>query len=112
VRIVRNSGSTSGKYINVDAVLVTGALTTNTLVQQTDSRVVWTPYYSAWTTGTTSYASGGDYKYINKAGSVTINFTGVSLSILAKKAPSYGIAKITLDGTKVYSVNLYRSTTA
>jgi hypothetical protein len=71
----------------------------------------WPP---AWTlgTGSTTYYSGGSYRRINKAGSVTINFTGVSLSIIAKKAPTYGIANVSLDGKAPVPVNLYRLTTA
>jgi hypothetical protein len=64
--------------------------------------------------GSSSYLSGGNYRYINKTGSVTIKFTGVSLDILSKKAASYGIVRVTLDNdpAKVFLVSLYRSPTA
>ena len=113
VKIVRNKDTLAGKYVNIDAVLVAGNLTANSRVEQTSSLLVWTPSYATWTTGTSSYLSGGSYKYINKTGSVTIKFTGLSLDIVCKKAASYGIAKVTLDNdpTKTFLVNLYRSPT-
>ncbi len=111
VKISRSTDNLSGKYIDIDAVLVAGTPTPKSRVEQTDSHLVWAPGLSAWTLGTasTTYFSGGSYRYTNEAGSVTIDFTGVSLDIIAKKAPSYGIAKVTLDGTKTLSVNLYSS---
>jgi IPT/TIG domain len=112
VKIQRSTLSATGKYINLDAAVVYGTLTAKTLLQQTDSHLVWTPDYTTWTNGTSSYLSGGSYRYINKAGSVTINFTGVSLELLCKKASSYGIASVSLDGGTAVPVNLYRSTTA
>lgn len=114
VKVVRSSESAAGKYINIDAVEVAGTLVANTRVEQTSARLVWSPGPSTWTlgTGSTAYYSGGSYRYINKTGSVTINFTGVSLGIIAKKASSYGIARVSLDGEPPVSVNLYRSTTA
>ena len=41
----------------------------------------------------------------------TLNFTGTSLSLIAKKAAGYGKVKITLDGTTTFTVDLYSSTT-
>ena len=111
VKIVRNSGSAGGKFINVDRVDVLGSLVPNARLEQSNTKLLWTPDYATWTTGTTTSASGGTYKYINKAGSVTINFTGVSLSVVAKKALNYGIARVTLDGV-AYSVDLYGLTPA
>jgi len=81
-------------------------------VEQTASQLVWSPNLSAWTSGSSSYLSGGSYRSINKTGSVTINFTGVSLALMAKKAVSYGIASVSIDGKPPASVSLYRSTTA
>ena len=114
VKILRSTDNLSGKYIDIDAVVVVGTPTPKSRVQQTDSHLVWAPGLSAWTLGTasTTYYSGGSYRYTNSTGSVTINFTGVSLDIIAKKAPSYGIARVTLDGTKTLLVNLYGSVAA
>ncbi len=68
---------------------------------------------SSWKTGTTTSASAGTYKNSNVAGAtVTIDFTGVSLSLIAKKAPNYGKMRVTVDGTATYTVDLYSSTTA
>ncbi len=112
VKIQRSALSAVGKYLNIDAALIYGTLTAKTLLQQTDSHLLWTPDFATWTTGTSSYLSGSSYKYINKTGSVTIKFTGVSLDILAKKAASYGIMNVTLDSGTAVPVSLYRSTTA
>ena len=38
---------------------------------------------------------------------MTIHFTGIDLAWIAKKGPDYGEAKVTVDGTKTYTVNLY-----
>ncbi len=112
VRIVRQKDSGAGRYINVDRVDVAGTLVANTRVEQTASQLVWSPSLSAWTSGSSSYLSGGSYRSINKTGSVTINFTGMSLALMAKKAVSYGIASVSIDGKPPASVSLYRSTTA
>jgi hypothetical protein len=108
---VRITGAGLGKYVNVDAVDVVGTLVGTRRVEQTDSHLIWTPSYATWTTGSSSSYSGGSIKYINKAGSVTVNFTGVSLNLVAKKSTSYGVAKITLDGTTVFTVSEYNATT-
>ncbi len=112
VKIVRHKDSGVGKYINVDRVDVAGSLVASTRVEQTASTLIWDPSLSAWTLGSSSYLSGGSYRSINKTGSVTINFTGVSLSIIAKKAASYGNASVSIDGKPPAAVSLYRSTTA
>ena len=94
---------------------VTGWLLTNARKEQTDPLLVWTPSAADWTLRHRLH-----HLLLRRLlplhqqdrNRVTINFTGVSLTLVAKKAPSFGIAKITFDGTKVYSVNLYRSTSA
>ena len=71
----------------------------------------WNPAFTSWTTGTTTSASGGTYKYINTAGAyVTFNFTGVGFKLIAKTAPSYGNLTVTIDGV-AKTVSLYSSAT-
>jgi hypothetical protein len=112
LKVVRNSGSATGKFITMDAVEVAGSLVPTTRVEETDTHLVWAPSSSAWTSSATTSASGGSYRYTNTSGAaVTINFTGVSLNIIATIAPSYGNATITLDGVSK-TVSLYSSTTA
>jgi hypothetical protein len=103
----KNPAST-GTNISVDAFDVAGSLVSSVRTEQTSTKLT---YAGTWTTGTSSYYSGSSFKYINKTGSVTINFTGVSLSLVAKKAANYGIAKVTLDGTKTFNVDFYSATT-
>ena len=111
VKILRNSTGASGRYITIDAVDVAGNLVPAVRKEQTEPLLVWTPSLSAWTLGTSISYSGGSYRYSNTSGaSVTINFTGVSLEIIAKTAPSYGNATITIDGVSK-AVSFYSSTT-
>jgi hypothetical protein len=114
VKIQRSPASASGRYLNLDAAVIYGTVTPNTRKEQTDGHLLWSPSLASWTlgTGSTTYYSGGSYRYINKTGSITINFTGISLNIISKKAASYGIASVSIDGGPPKSVNLYRSTTA
>ncbi len=114
VKIQRSPASVSTRYLNLDAAVIYGTVVANTRKEQTDSHLLWSPSLSDWTQGTnsTTYYSGGSYRFINKTGSVTINFTGISLNIIAKKTWSYGIASVSIDGGPPRSVNLYRSTTA
>jgi SpoIID/LytB domain protein len=109
VKLQNHLGST--QYVPIDAVDVAGSLVASKRFEQTDTHLVWTPSYATWTTGSSTSYSGGSIKYINKTGSVTINFTGVSLKVIAKKSTAYGEAKITLDGTTVFTISLYNSTT-
>jgi peptidoglycan hydrolase-like protein with peptidoglycan-binding domain len=55
--------------------------------------------------------SGGGGQYSNAVGtSVTINFTGTYLRWVGTKAPNHGIAKVTVDGTTTFDVDLYNPT--
>ena len=70
-------------------------------------------YSGTWNTTSSTSASGGSFKYAGASGaSVTIHFTGIDLAWIAKKGPAYGEAKITVDGAKTYTVNLYRASAA
>jgi hypothetical protein len=100
-----------GTNVTVDGVDVAGSLTAATRFEQIDGHLVWAPSYSAWTTGSLTSYSGGSLKYINSTGSVTVNFTGVRLTLIVKRSTAYGYAKVTLDGTTVYNVNLYNAST-
>jgi peptidoglycan hydrolase-like protein with peptidoglycan-binding domain len=78
------------------------------MAEQTTTSLVWT---GTWTLGSNTSYSGGSLRYINQAGSVTASFTGTYLAWIAKTSPAYGIAKVTLDGLRTYTVDLYSSTT-
>ena len=68
-------------------------------------------YKGAWKTTIDDDASGHSFKFANSSGcSVTISFVGTHLTLLAKKSPKYGKAKITLDGKVLGTVDLYSST--
>jgi SpoIID/LytB domain protein len=75
--------------------------------QQADSNLVYT---GTWTAKSASSASGGSHRYANSAGSCTVSFYGTYLAWLAKKGPTYGKAKLTLDGVDEGMVDLYNGT--
>jgi uncharacterized protein YkwD len=80
-----------------------------TRYQQSSSLLAYT---GTWSNSSTSYASGGSFRYINQSGaSVTISFKGTSLAWIAKKSSVYGKAKVTVDGGTPVTVDLYSSTT-
>jgi hypothetical protein len=81
---------------------------TTTRTEQTSGTFTWT---GSWTLGSISSASGGSLKLMNSAGSVTIPFTGTYLAWISAKAATYGVAKVTVDGTRTYTVNLFSATT-
>ena len=93
----------TGTNINVDAIQVTGVLTGR--YQQSDAKF---SYGGTWNTASNRSASGGSFRYAGNSGaSVMIHFTGIDLAWIAKTGPAYGQAKVTVDGTKTYVVNLY-----
>jgi N-acetylmuramoyl-L-alanine amidase len=95
--------------VNIDAVNVAGTLVSTTHVEQTSTLML---YAGSWTLSRVTSASGGSFRYANTPGSsVTINFTGLRLNLIAKEAANYGIAKITLDGTTTFNVDLYSAST-
>ena len=75
-----------------------------TRYQQTDTHLA---YVGAWTTSTTTSATGGDFKFCNATGSVTVSFTGTYLAWIAKQSPAYGIARVTVDDGTPVTVDLY-----
>jgi N-acetylmuramoyl-L-alanine amidase len=69
-------------------------------------------YSGAWTVGSEASASGGTFRYADTSGaSVTATFTGTHLAWIAKKSPSYGKAKVTVDGGAPAVVDLYSAAT-
>lgn len=110
VRISWNPASSVGKYITVDAVEVVGTLVSSGRIEQADSRL---HYAGTWTLGSSTSYSGGSHRYANASGAtVTAEFEGAYFAWIAKKGSNYGIAKVTLDDTKTYTVDLYSSSTA
>jgi hypothetical protein len=108
VTIWRDPSSAQGKFISVDAFDVAGSLVGPSQVEQTDQHLGWT---GDWSKVSNSSYSGGTAWYTNSAGaSVTIEFDGTGLTLLGKKAPTYGIARVTLDGDSPVLVDLYNPT--
>lgn len=108
----KNVASTN-TYIGTDAFEIAGTVSTVvdspaasvTRYQQTDSRLA---YAGTWYPVSTASASGGSFKYGNSSGvSVTLKFTGTSLTWIAKKSSAYGKAKVTLDNLASTTVDLY-----
>ena len=100
VKIVRSTASASGKYLTLDAVDITGTIAAPPVrYQQTDSRIVYTP---AWSVFSTASASGGSYDRSLASGAVaTITFTGTRLDWIATKGTTTGYADVWVDGVKV-----------
>jgi hypothetical protein len=108
VRIVRSSGSASGKYLTIDAVDVAGSLLKVQRVEQSSSLVAWS---GSWSSRSSSSYSGGSDKYSNAAGrAVEVDFTGTKIVWIGRKASTYGLARVTLDGTKAFDVDCYNAT--
>lgn len=108
VRIVRRAGNTTGKYVTIDAVDVDGTLLKSSSMEQSDSRLA---YSGTWTTTSSTVYSAGAHRYAGSAGaSVTASFSGRYLAWVARKSPGYGIAKVTVDGTETFEVDLYSPT--
>ena len=112
VKILRDASSPSGRYVTIDAVEVAGTLGSTRIEDNASpTPFTWNPVSTSWTTGTTTSASGGTYKYINISGAyLSFKFTGVGFNIIAKTAPSYGNLTVTIDGVS-QTVSLYSSAT-
>jgi N-acetylmuramoyl-L-alanine amidase len=77
--------------------------------EETAPSLVWT---GAWTVSSMASASGGSFSYANASGaSATIPFTGTRLAWIASTGPVYGLATITVDGVRTYTVDLYSAGT-
>ncbi len=109
VKISWKSGNAAGKYISLDAVDVAGTLTASGRVQQTDSRLLYTGVWSAFST---TSASGGSYARASTAGAmVSISFNGQKLDWIATKGTTLGKAKVSLDGGAAVTIDLASATT-
>jgi len=88
----------------------TSTSTTSTIVtpsryEQTEPGLVYT---GAWSTTTDGSASGSSFGFANSSGaSVSVTFEGTYLAWIAKKAPVYGKAEVTLDGRSLGTIDLY-----
>ncbi len=104
--------SSSGVSISLDALDIDGFMTPAPALvryQQDDPAL---DYLGTWPTASTWSASGGSYKTCNEiGGQVTVEFTGSYLGWLAKTAPWYGQAKVSLYDGAVDPANLVSSTT-
>jgi subtilisin family serine protease len=98
--------------VNVDYVELAGRLVTTTRVEE-NSPLLAPGYAGAWLPSSNPSYSGGNLRYANTLGSsLTVNFTGFSLSLISKRAATYGKMTITLDGDTAHaaSVDLYSAT--
>lgn len=103
------NASAGDANVSVDAFDVAGTLASSTPYDQTNAAFSWT---GTWKPVTNTACYGGSFKFANTPGAVaTIHFSGVSLTLVAKMSPVYGKARITLDGTRAFTVNLYNATT-
>ena len=118
VKITWYPSNVAGKYINVDAFDVAGALLmpvptvagASTRYEQTNSHLIWTGTWSAFAT---SSASGGSYARANTSGSsVTVNFTGTRLSWIATAGTTLSKAYVSLDGGPAQNIDLARTAVA
>jgi hypothetical protein len=102
------SPAATNTNIGVDAFDVSGTLVGVTRVEQTDQHLGWR---GTWLKVSASSYSGGTAWYADSAGaSAAVEFDGVSITLLGKKGPTYGIAAISLDGAPAVPVDLYNST--
>jgi hypothetical protein len=75
-----------------------------TLFQETDPHMQWS---GPWLEKSSPKADKGAYCAVADPASVLIRFTGQRISFQAMKDSAAGIAKLTLDGSHVYTVDLY-----
>jgi len=109
----KNAAST-GTGIGIDAVDITGGIRQAspagpalTRFEQTNPMIV---YDGAWAPSSNASRSGGSWAYSNTAGSAAyVAFTGTRIDIIGSTAPTYGKAKVTIDGTREYTADFYTS---
>jgi hypothetical protein len=108
VKITRDVSSPVGSYINLDAVEVVGALAGTTRFEETNASLLWT---GTWT-NVYGYSHSARYiKTTNAAATITVNFNGAKINLIAAKARAYGKAWVTLDGGIPVLVDFYSSYT-
>jgi uncharacterized protein YkwD len=70
-------------------------------------------YGGSWATASSSYASGGSFRYTSTAGaSASFTTTAASLAWMAVKSTSGGSADVYVDGVLKTTISLYASSTA
>jgi subtilisin family serine protease len=93
---------------NVGATAI-GGLVTAILFQDTSSLAT---YSGAWSTVSTSTASGGRLHASSRAGaSVTFRTSGRAMAVVGRLGPANGQAKVYVDGVYVRTVDFHRTTT-
>jgi cell wall-associated NlpC family hydrolase/N-acetylmuramoyl-L-alanine amidase len=110
----KNAAST-GYLIDVDTFDVLGDLNLAPappvipmLYQQSNALLT---QLGSWGYAAQAPASGGSFHYTTSPGAeVKVSFTGTSVALLAKTAPNYGKALVTLDGGEGEYVDFYSST--
>jgi hypothetical protein len=78
-----------------------------TRYQETNPLLAWT---GSWTTGTSApnkYSGGSERETADAGASVTVKFSGTSISFISAKNCYGGMAKVTLDGGGPILVNFY-----
>jgi hypothetical protein len=106
-----------GTSIDVDAFDILGSLTPAGTAppivwryQQDDSRV---SYLGNWATTSTWSASGGSYASVGASGAaILVAFEGTYVRLLAKTAPWYGQALVSIDGDTPETVDFYSAAVA
>ncbi len=106
--------STGGTNIGSDAFDVIGSLIqappplpAPTRYQDTHASLT---FAGVWNYSTVSSATGGSFRHLDGTGSASVTFNGTSLSWVARKSPSYGVAKVTVDNGDPVLVDLYSPT--
>jgi hypothetical protein len=101
----KKNKSATGTNINVDAIITTGVLTAT--YEQDNKKFSYT---GTWKKQTNSATSGGGFVYADSSdASVTVSFSGTRLVWISRTGPTFGQAKVTLDGEKTSTVDLYSS---
>jgi len=106
--------ASSGSAIGIDSLDVAGTLLQATVPGPTTDRYEETSpllaYEGNWTSNSNSARSAGSWAYGDSNGmKCFVNFTGTYMSVVGSKAPTYGIAKITVDDGPAEFVDLYSS---
>lgn len=90
-------------------VKVTNPLPLPTRFQETDVRPLWA---GTWSVVKAASGSGGSYRRSNAAGATwTVMFKGTAVTWIGTKTDHAGKAEVSLDGTRVATVDLYSSAT-